>query len=210
MCYASCLVTIFFWAWLSSCVFLGPSGSIASAKGDTRREGGGRAAGGVGGGSGVIRRLFNFSKLQKVSFPSIFADATFFLLSARLIHYRVERRRRRTKWSSRCESSLLCESALTIHYWCRIFVIRTSLLHYAYRVHWEYHHLPALMSMRTFRPLSEPPARGAYGRHFTAQVFLSVKPQIFIFFFQCPSGISVSCDCQDQWDGMSCRMLCPL
>ena len=148
-----------------------------------------------------------------MSFPSLFADATFFLLSARLIHYRAERRRRKTKWSSRCESSLLCESALTIHYWCRICVIRSSLLYYAYQVHGEYHRLPALMSMRTFRPISEPPARGTYGRHFTPQVFLSVKPQIFFFFsvpvaFQsvvivringtgCPAGCFVHCK---NWD----------
>lgn len=52
---------------------------------------------------------------------------------ARRIHYGAEKKG--GGWlnepGGRCESSL-CEPILTIHYWCRIFVIRTSLLHYAY------------------------------------------------------------------------------
>lgn len=110
-------------------------------------------------------------KLQKVSFSSRFAEAaTFFSPPARLIHYRAERRR----WCSRCESGL-CESVLTIHYWCCIFVIRTSLLHYAYQVHGEYRCLPTLISMRTFWPGFEPAACGTY----TVGVFFdSVKRQI--------------------------------
>lgn len=51
MCYASHLVTIFVWARLSSCVFPGSSGSVASAKGYmTEWEGG-----------GVIGCLFSYS-----------------------------------------------------------------------------------------------------------------------------------------------------
>lgn len=56
MCYASRLVTIRFWARLSSCVFLGPSGSIAYTEG-YMAEGGDRR--------GLIRCLFNFSYCRR-------------------------------------------------------------------------------------------------------------------------------------------------
>lgn len=118
-------------------------------------------------------------KLQKVSSSSIFAEATFFPPPcARLIHYRAERRQW-NKWSSRCESSL-CESILMIHYWCCICVIRTSLLHYAYQVHGEYHHLPTLIiSMGTFWPLLELTACGTY-RTYSHHKFLFLWKHRFL------------------------------
>lgn len=56
MCYASRLVTIRFWARLSSCVFLGPSGSVAYTKGYMAKGGDRR---------GLIRRLFKLSNCRR-------------------------------------------------------------------------------------------------------------------------------------------------
>lgn len=171
MCYASHLVTIFLWAWLSSCVFLGPSGSIASAKGYM-------AEGGEG--CSVIRCLFNFSNSTRCHSHLYLLMPPFFppLRRARLTHYWAERKQWK-KWSARCESSVHAP-ILTIHYWCCIFVIRTSLLHYVYQVHGEYHRLPTLISMRTVQPLLEPPVRGEYWRHLCHKFLFPLKHRFLI------------------------------
>lgn len=101
--------------------------------------------------------------------------------SARLIHYSAERGQ--WNWESgRCESSLH-ESILTIHYWCCIFVIRTSLLHYAYQVHKEYHCyiiLQTMKSMRTFWPVFEPGVCTRYRRHFHHELLFLWKCCLYI------------------------------
>lgn len=84
MCYASHLVTI--WAWLSSCVFLGSSGSIASAKG-YMTEG--------GWGSGVIGCLFSSSNARRCHSHLYLLKPPF--PPAILSHYNTERWQRKSE-----------------------------------------------------------------------------------------------------------------
>lgn len=123
-----------------------------------------------------------------------------------------------SKRSSRCESSLH-EPILIIHYWCCIFVIRTSLLHYAYQVHGEYHRLPTMKSMRTFRPPFEPSACTIYRRVCRKQVSVSVKNvDRSLKILECLSDILIHCDFlrsffhDHDYKKMttSCMMRCPL
>ncbi len=161
---------------------------------------------------------FQLLKLQKVSFSSIFADATLFPLPDWFI---TEQKGDSgvNKWGSRCESSL-CKSILTIHYWCCIFVIRTSFLHYPYQVHGQYHRLPTLISMRTFWPLLEPTVCGAYRRYLTYRFLFLWKHR---FFYWKHFNVSVAfqsivnaCTASfmsvttKKWDRISGKMLCPL
>lgn len=73
MCYASHLVTIFLWAWLSSCVFLGPLRKRRVNQGDARQKEGSR-------GGSVIRCLFNFSNSRRCHSHLYLLRSPFFLL----------------------------------------------------------------------------------------------------------------------------------
>lgn len=108
MCYASHLVTIFVWARLSSCVFPGSSGSVASAKGYMTEWEGGRR----------YWMPLQLLKLHKMSFSSIFAEATFSLF-ATLSHYKAERWQR-NHWRTLGVSAAFYENIFLMLYYFKM------------------------------------------------------------------------------------------
>lgn len=137
MCYASHLVTI--WAWLSSCVFLGSSGSIASAKG-YMTEGWG-----VGGGGGEV------ALLDASSAPQMPEDVILIYICWGHLFPLPDYLITTQKGDRGNQKYCRCECIYLWHYWC-IFLctFRLYLLQCTDKIPGVYHRIVLLNLIKAF------------------------------------------------------------